>query len=72
MINIKLKLTKEEYDFLGDFLDDGLHRELEIGEGQDFENYGDSKARKFLPKIIDKLKEVKKEKKNDKWKYKTF
>ena len=40
MINIKLKLTKEEYDFLGDFLDDGLHRELEIGEGQDFENYG--------------------------------
>ena len=51
----KLELTKEEYDFLGDFLDDGLHRELEIGEGQDLEIYGDLKARKFLPKIIDKL-----------------
>ena len=51
----KLELTKEEYDFLGDFLDDGLHRELEIGEGQDLETYGDLKARKFLPKIIDKL-----------------
>tara|TARA_R100001244_G_scaffold94771_1_gene71141 strand:+ start:357 stop:674 length:318 start_codon:yes stop_codon:yes gene_type:complete len=51
----KLQLTKEEHKFLGDFLDDGLHRELEIGEGQDFETYGDLKARKFLPKIIDKL-----------------
>ena len=57
----KLELTKEEYDFLGDFLDDGLHRELEIGEGQDLETYGDLKARKFLPKIIDKLERKEKE-----------
>ena len=53
--NIIIKLTEEEHRFLADCLDDVLHRELELGNGQDFENYGDGKARKYLPKIIDKL-----------------
>jgi len=51
----QIKLTEEEHKFLKDCLDDVLHRELELGNGQDFKNYGDAKARKYLPKIIDKL-----------------
>ena len=49
-----IKLTKEEIIFLIDFLNDGLHRELEIRKEQDM-NMADFKARKLLPKIIDKL-----------------
>ena len=50
-----IKLTEEEHKFLRDCLDDVYHREMELGNGQDFENYGDAQARKFLPKIIDKI-----------------
>tara|TARA_R110000850_G_scaffold258402_1_gene384960 strand:+ start:225 stop:383 length:159 start_codon:yes stop_codon:yes gene_type:complete len=49
-----IKLTKEEIIFLIDFLNDGLHRELEIRKEQEVELV-DFKARKLLPKIIDKL-----------------
>lgn len=49
-----IKLTKEEIIFLIDFLNEGLHRELEIRKEQDI-NMADFKARKLLPKIIDKL-----------------
>ena len=49
-----IKLTKEEIIFLIDFLNDGLHRELEIRKEQDMD-MADFKARKLLPKIIDKL-----------------
>ena len=49
-----IKLTKEEIIFLIDFLNEGLHRELEIRKEQDM-NMADFKARKLLPKIIDKL-----------------
>jgi len=47
-------LTKEEVRFLIDFLDDGLHRELEIRREQDMD-MADFEARKLLPKIINKL-----------------
>ena len=47
-------LTKKQTKFLIDFLDDGLHRELEIRKEQDMD-MADFKARKLLPKIIDKL-----------------
>ena len=49
-----MKLTKKEKDFLINFLDDGLHRELEIRREQDMD-MADFKARKLLPKIIKKL-----------------
>ncbi len=49
------KLTKEELIFLKDCLIDVYHREMELGNGQDFKNYGSIEARKFLPKIIEKL-----------------
>jgi len=49
-----IKLKKEELKFLISFLDDGLHRELEIRREQDMD-MADFKARKLLPKIIDKL-----------------
>ena len=43
-----IKLTEEEHKFLRDCLDDVYHREMELGNGQDFENYGDAQARKYL------------------------
>tara|TARA_R100000900_G_scaffold21650_1_gene17324 strand:+ start:1359 stop:1517 length:159 start_codon:yes stop_codon:yes gene_type:complete len=49
-----IKLKKEELKFLISFLEDGLHRELEIRKEQDMD-MADFKARKLLPKIIDKL-----------------
>jgi len=51
---MKIELTKKEKNFLISFLDDGLHRELEIRREQDMD-MADFKARKLLPKIIDKL-----------------
>ena len=50
-----VKLTEQEHEFLKDCLDDVYHREMELGYGQDFEDQGDVKARKYLPKIINKL-----------------
>tara|TARA_A100000172_G_scaffold7576_1_gene4201 strand:- start:672 stop:842 length:171 start_codon:yes stop_codon:yes gene_type:complete len=50
-----VKLTEQEHKFLKDCLDDVYHREMELGYGQDFEDQGDVKARKYLPKIISKL-----------------
>ena len=47
-------LTKKQTKFLIDFLDDGLHRELEIRREQDMD-MADFEARKLLPKIINKL-----------------
>jgi|TARA_R110001599_G_scaffold339226_1_gene558695 hypothetical protein len=54
---IKMKtcyLTKKQTKFLIDFLDDGLHRELEIRREQDMD-MANFEARKLLPKIINKL-----------------
>ena len=49
-----IQLTSAELKFLGDFLDDGLHRELEIRREQDLDRV-DPIARKFLPTIISKI-----------------
>ena len=52
-----IKLTKGEKDFLLDWLCDDLHIELEKRRDQDEQS---PTARKFLPKIIKKLREEKK------------
>ncbi len=52
-----IKLTKGEKDFLLDWLCDDLHIELEKRRDQDEQS---PTARKFLPKIIKKLREDKK------------
>ena len=52
-----IKLTKGEKDFLLDWLCNDLHIELEKRRDQDEQS---PTARKFLPKIIKKLREEKK------------
>ena len=54
---MNIKLTKGEKDFLLDWLCDDLHIELEKRRDQDEQS---PTARKFLPKIIKKLREEKK------------
>ena len=48
-----MKLTKKEKDFLIDWLSDDLHLELEKRREQDEQS---PIVRKYLPKIIEKLK----------------
>jgi len=48
-----MKLTKKEKDFLLDWLSDDLHLELEKRREQDEQS---PIVRKYLPKIIEKLK----------------
>ena len=48
-----IKFTKKEKDFLLDWLCDDLHIELEKRRDQDEQS---PTARKFLPKIIKKLR----------------
>ena len=48
-----IKLTKEEKDFLYNWLCEDLHLELEKRREQDEQS---PTARKFLPKILEKLK----------------
>ena len=50
---MNIKLTKGEKDFLLDWLCDDLHIELEKRRDQDEQS---PTARKFLPKIIKKLR----------------
>ena len=54
---MNIKLTKEEKDFLLDWLCDDLHIELEKRRDQDEQS---PIARKFLTKIIKKLTKEKK------------
>ena len=50
---MKIELTKKEKDFLLDWLCDDLHLELEKRREQDEQS---PIVRKYLPKIIEKLK----------------